>query len=70
MMDFTEALHLMRNGHTLTRAAWDDPKQVTTFEGGKLKKVIACQVAHYTHAKLGWNPHINDILAEDWRLVK
>ena len=70
MMDFTEALHLMRNGHTLTRDSWDDPKQVTTFEAGKLKKVIACQVAHYTHAKLGWNPHINDILAEDWRLVK
>lgn len=69
-MDFTEALHLMRNGHTLTRESWDDPKQVTTFQGGKLQKVIACQVAHYTHAKLGWHPHTNDILAEDWKLVK
>ena len=69
-MDFTEALHLMRQSHALTREAWDDPKVIATLEGGKLYKVIHCQVAHYTHAKLGWNPTVNDILAEDWKLVK
>ena len=69
-MDFGEALHLLRNGHELTRAAWDDPKQLTSMRGGKLYKVIPCQVAHYSHAKLGWNPTTNDILATDWELVK
>ena len=69
-MDFTEALNLMRNGHELTRESWDDPRQVATLEGNKLQKVIACRCAHWTHMKLGWNPTNNDILAEDWKLVK
>lgn len=70
-MNFQYALTQMKlHGRAVKRDAWDDPKMVATLEGTRFYKVIPCQVANYTHAKLGWNPTTNDLLAEDWRLAK
>ena len=74
-MNFQDALTLMQEGHTLTRKAWDDPNVFAMLDevcGARtdFQKQVACRVAHYTHAKLGWNPTRNDMLAEDWELVK
>lgn len=73
-MNFQQALTLMQEGRTLTRGVWHehDPNVVVTLEEEQgvrinFQKVIKCQVAHYTHAKLGWHPHPNDILATDWK---
>ena len=68
-MTFEEALALLKQGKTLTRLAWKDPKQRATLED-KFYRVIPCQVAHYTHAKLGWTPLPNDLLATDWELIE
>lgn len=76
-MNFQEALTLLQEGSTLTRECWHkhDPNVVVTLEEvqgvrTKFQKVVKCQVAHYTHSKLGWHPHPNDILATDWKEVK
>ena len=74
-MNFQDALTLMLEGHTLTREAWDDPRVVATIDERQgvrteFNRVIPCNVAHYTHIKLGWNPTRNDILATDWKLTK
>lgn len=70
-MNFQYALTQMKlHGRAVTREAWDDPKIKATLEDDKFFKVVPCQVAHYTHAKLGWNPTTNDLLAEDWKLAK
>lgn len=67
-MDFSETLNNMKYGGTRsTRVTWEDKRQMCSFENGKLYKVILCKVANYTYVKLGWNPTINDILAEDWK---
>ena len=75
-MNFGEALKLLQEGHTLRREGWHDPHVEVTLEEkngmGRIdfQKVVKCQVAHYTHAKLGWHPTPNEILATDWKLVK
>ena len=74
-MNFQDALTLMQEGKVLTREAWDDPNifcMIEEVQGVRtnFQKQIACQVAHYTHAKNGWHPHKNDILATDWKLAK
>ena len=69
-MNFEQALPLLREGKRLTREGWKDPRCVVTLENGRLEKVIKCKVAHYTHAKLGYNPTTNDLLGNDWELVK
>jgi len=68
-MTFEEALVLLKQGKTLTRLAWKDPFQRVTLED-KFYRVIPCRVAHYTHAKLGWTPLPNDLLATDWEITK
>ena len=74
-MNFQDALTLMLDGHIVTRTAWDDPNvfaMIDEVQGVRtdFQKQVACKVAHYTHAKLGWTPHRHDILATDWVLVK
>jgi precorrin-3B methylase len=74
-MNFQDALTLMQEGKIVTRKAWGDPNVFAMLDevcGARtdFQKQVACRVAHYTHAKLGWHPHPNDILAEDWELVK
>ena len=75
-MNFEEALPLLKKGHTLTRTGWNDPYCIATLEdkdgltANDFQKVVACRVGPYTHAKLGWHPTNNDILADDWKLVK
>ncbi len=66
-MNFSEALNNLKNDNRQTRVTWADKRQVCSFENGKLYKIIPCRAAHYTYVKLGWNPTINDILAEDWK---
>lgn len=75
MRNFQEALTLMQEGHTLTRRAWDDTNVHAMLEEvcgarTKFQKRVACRAAHHTHVKLGWNPTVNDILANDWELIK
>ena len=65
-MNFSETLNNLKDGTRSTRVTWDDKRQMCSFENDKLYKIIQCRVAHYTYVKLGWNPTINDILAEDW----
>lgn len=69
-MNFEQALSLLRKGNRLTRKGWEDPRYVVTLENDRFKRVIKCKVAHYTHAKLRYDPTPNDILANDWELVK
>lgn len=73
-MRFETALILLRGGAVMTREFWDDKHQRVTLEGGtgfeKFYKVVPCKVAHYTHAKLGYTPTPNDILATDWKVLK
>ena len=74
-MNLGEALKLLQEGHTLRREGWHDPHVEVTLEEvqgvrTKFQKVVKCQVAHYTHAKLGWHPHPNEILATDWEVVE
>ena len=58
----------------MRRAGWHDPHVVVTLEElqgvrTNFQKNYACRVAHYTHAKLGWNPTPGEILATDWEIV-
>jgi len=74
-MNFQKALTLMQDGYRMTRKAWDDPNIIAMIDEVQgvrtdFQKVVACQVAHYTHAKLGWNPTRNDILATDWEYAR
>ncbi len=73
-MNFEGALPLLRDGKAFTRNAWDDKFQRVTLENDegfeKFYKVVPCRVAHYTHAKLGYNPTPNDILGTDWTVLK
>lgn len=73
-MNFEQALIALREGAIMTREFWDDKHQRVTLEGGagfeKFYKVVPCKVAHYNHAKLAYNPTVNDILATDWTVIK
>ena len=73
-MNFEDIPPLLREGKTFTRLEWDDKHQrVTLVDNGcytKFYKVVPCEVAHYKHAKLGYNPTPTDILANDWTELK
>lgn len=69
-MNFEQALPLLREGKRLIRKCEDDPRCVVTLENDRLQKVVKCKVAHYTHAKLAYTLTPNDIVANDWELVK
>lgn len=72
-MNFEGALPLLRDGKAFTRQAWKDKRQRVTIENDEgfenFYKVGPCRVAHYTHAKLRYNPTPNDILANDWVVI-
>ena len=69
-MNFEDILPLLRDGKAFTRQGWKDKHQRVTLENDGLfenfYKVVPCKVAHYTHAKLVYNPTPTDILANDW----
>ena len=67
-MNFSIALGHMRSGLKVARKTWKNG-EYAYIQDGRLKKIVGCKVAHYTHAALGWTPTENDILAEDWRTV-
>ena len=69
-MNFEEALPLLREGKALTRLCWKDKHQHVTLENNTFYKVVNCQAAHYTHAKLAFNPTPNDLLGTDWTVLK
>lgn len=72
-MNFEFALPLLRDGKAFTRRAWKDKHLRVTLENDegfeKFYKVMPCKVAHYTHAKLGYQPTSTDILANDWMVL-
>ncbi len=72
MMDFSEALVLLKRGHALTREGWNKPHTIALYrpDDGEV-----CNAPHIVitiedvQMTVPWVASQTDILATDWRMA-
>jgi hypothetical protein len=64
-MGFDQAIKMLRQNHELTRTKWDDPTQVIQLRDKMLWRYDATKRASFP-----FRPTVEDVLAEDWELVR
>ncbi|MGL5013431.1 MAG: DUF2829 domain-containing protein [Bacteroidales bacterium] len=76
-MNFGDALHALKAGHTVSRSGWNAPNQYVIFVPVQVHSTHADSVILNPHFLLKtaqgslsmWVPSISDCLAEDWLIL-
>lgn len=73
-MDFSEALHAIKDGKKATREGWNGPGQWVALHPSNTHDDVMTRPFLYIHTVQGddvpWLGSQTDLLAEDWQLVQ